>query len=230
MQEEPINPLKIQVLELLQDQEVQEKMFQWLTNMFKRHEVAILDQKYQAMQEELQNHKDLLLQREKELLHLQELNQQKQEELERTKASLKHAQAEIEKHKIKPYELFLTLPHNAKQGLSNLFKEGDPLAFIVVGTQGKNIEMLWDYTNNMLKENAEGASTLVEIFYAFFAYYEQATPYQLDSLEVGQNYDPTKHQLHCSSTHASGKITDILLKGFMHAKSGEIKRQSVVKV
>ncbi|WP_233711803.1 hypothetical protein [Helicobacter salomonis] len=90
--------------------------------------------------------------------------------------------------------------------------------------------MLWDYTNNALKSDTEGAQTLIEIFYALFAYYEQATLYQLDPLEVGQTYDPTKHQRHRSSTNASGKITQVLLRGFKHARTGEVKRQSVIKL
>ncbi|WP_233709695.1 hypothetical protein [Helicobacter salomonis] len=98
------------------------------------------------------------------------------------------------------------------------------------GIQGKNIDIIWDYTNNALKSDTEGAHTLIEIFYALFAYYEQATLYQLDPLEVGQTYDPTKHQRHRSSTNASGKITQVLLRGFKHARTGEVKRQSVIKL
>ncbi|WP_240451599.1 hypothetical protein [Helicobacter felis] len=128
------------------------------------------------------------------------------------------------------YELFLTLPSNLKQGLSNLFSESDPLAFLAIGTQGKNIEMLWDYTNNALKENKEGAQILVEIFYSLFGYYAKATPYQLDPLEVGQAYNPTKHQRHHSSLNASGNITQVLLRGYLHARNGEVKRQSIIKL
>ncbi|WP_158653037.1 hypothetical protein [Helicobacter salomonis] len=117
-----------------------------------------------------------------------------------------------------------------KQGLSNLFKEGDPLAFLSAGIQGKNIDIIWDYTNNALKSDTEGAQTLIEIFYALFVYYEQATLYQLDPLEVGQTYDPTKHQRHRSSTHSSGAITEVFLRGFRHTKTGEVKRQSVIKL
>ncbi|WP_104732453.1 hypothetical protein [Helicobacter salomonis] len=234
------NPLKTQFLDLLQDEEVQKAMFAWLKKMFENSNESTLEQikaveqrarqEYQRVQEELQGYKTQLAALEQDLLNLQEADRQKQAELERTQEALKQAQAELEKHKIKAYELFLTLPTDMKSGLANLLKEGDPLAFLSAGVQGKNIEMLWDYTNNALKSSTEGAHTLTEIFYALFAYYEQATPYQLDPLEVGQTYDPTKHQRHHSSTNASGKITQVLLRGFKHARTGEVKRQSVVKI
>ncbi|WP_120945578.1 efflux RND transporter periplasmic adaptor subunit [Helicobacter labacensis] len=250
----PPNPLKTQFLDLLQDQEVQEAMFAWLKKMFASSNDAVLEQieaveqrarqEIQKVQEELQGYKTQLATLKQDLNSLQEADKQKQAELERTQGALDQAQAqlertkealdqahaELEKHKIKAYELFLTLPAPLKQGLSNLFNEGDPLAFLVIGTQGKNIEMLWDYTNNALKSDTEGAHTLVEIFYALFAYYAQATPYQLDPLEVGEPYDPTKHQRHHSSTNASGQIASVLLRGFRHTKTGEVKRQSVVKI
>ncbi|WP_104639772.1 efflux RND transporter periplasmic adaptor subunit [Helicobacter bizzozeronii] len=234
------NPLKTQFLDLLQDEEVQEAMFAWLKKMFASSNEAVLEQieateqrarqEMQKVQAELQGYKTQLATLEQDLLNLQEADRQKQAELEHTHKALKQAQAELEKHKIKAYALFLTLPASLKQGLSNLFKEGDPLAFVVIGTQGKNIEMLWDYTNNALKENKEGAQILVEIFYSLFGYYAKATPYKLDPLEVGQTYDPTKHQRHHSSTHSSGAIAEVLLRGFKHARTGEVKRQSVVKI
>ncbi|CRF41521.1 hypothetical protein HAL013_12060 [Helicobacter ailurogastricus] len=34
--------------------------------------------------------------------------------------------------------MFLTLPASVKAGLSNLFKEDNPLAFMVAGTQYRN--------------------------------------------------------------------------------------------
>ncbi|WP_120945077.1 coiled-coil domain-containing protein [Helicobacter labacensis] len=252
------NPLKTQVLDLLQDQEVQEAMFQCFIQCFKNlfssqektNATHMAEQEQRArqeihkVQEELQGYKTQLATLEKDLLTLQEAHRQKQAQLEnmqealdqaqaqleRTKEALDQAHAELEKHKIQAYGLFLTLPAPLKQGLSNLFNEGDPLTFLVIGTQGKNIEMLWDYTNNALKESTEGVHTLVEIFYALFAYYAQATPYQLDPLEVGQAYDPTKHQRHHSSTNASGAVVEVLLRGFRHSRSGEVKRASVVRV
>ncbi|WP_104689912.1 coiled-coil domain-containing protein [Helicobacter felis] len=255
------NSLKSQVLELFQDSEVQEAMFQWLLNLFKSRDTTLLTQvekaeqearrQYDQAQAQIQEQQSTLARLEKELLVLQQIERENQAELakvqtelksaqtelsqsqsalESTQKELENTQADLRKHKVQAYELFLTLPPNLKQGLSNLFSENDPLAFLAIGTQGKNIEMLWDYTNNALKENKEGAQILVEIFYSLFGYYAKATPYQLDPLEVGQPYNPTKHQRHHSSTHASGNITSVLLRGFLHAKSGEVKRQSVIKL
>ncbi|WP_120951252.1 hypothetical protein [Helicobacter sp. L8] len=252
------NPLKTQVLDLLQDQEVQEAMFQCFIQCFKNlfssqektnathmaEQEQRAHQEIQKVQEELQGYKTQLATLEQDLNSRQKADKQKQAELERTQGALDQAQAqlertkealeqahaELEKHQIKAYTLFLTLSASMKSGLSNLLKEGDPLAFLVIGTQGKNIEMLWDYTNNALKSDTEDAQILVEIFYALFAYYAQATPYQLDPLEVGESYDPTKHQRHHSSTNASGQIASVLLWGFRHTKTGEVKRQSVVKI
>ncbi|WP_104578916.1 efflux RND transporter periplasmic adaptor subunit [Helicobacter felis] len=240
MSENPPNPLKTQVLDLLQDEEVQEAMFKWLKKMSASSHEVVLEQvqaaeqrarqEYQKVQEELRGYKTQLATLKQDLLNLQEAYRQRQADLEHTQEALKQAQAELEKYRIKAYELFLTLPTDMKSGLSNLLKEGDPLVFLSAGIQGKNIEMLWDYTNNTLKEDMQGARTLVEIFYALFGYYEQATHYQLDPLEVGQPYDPTKHQRHHSSTNVSGKITQVLLRGFKHARTGEVKRQSVIKL
>ncbi|GMB92719.1 hypothetical protein NHP200010_04300 [Helicobacter bizzozeronii] len=244
MLENPPNSLKTQFLDLLQDEEVQEAMFkcfiQCFRDLFSSQEktdamhIAAQEQKMhqeiQQLQEELQGYKTQLATLKQDLHNLQEADKQKQTELGHMQEALKQAQAELEKHKIQAYELFLTLPTSLKQGLSNLFNGDDPLSFLVIGTQGRNIEMLWDYTNNALKDNTEEAKTLVEMFYALFSYYEQATPYQLDPLEVGEPYDPTKHQRHHSSTNASGNIAQVLLRGFKHARSGEVKRQSVVKL
>ncbi len=248
------NPLKSQVLELFQDSEVQEAMFQWLLNLFKSRDTTLLTQvekaqqetkrQYEQAQAQIQEQQTTLARLEKELLALQQIERenqaklakaqaelsQSQSVLESTQTELENTKADLRKHKVQAYELFLTLPSNLKQGLSNLFSENDPLAFLAIGTQGKNIEMLWDYTNNALKENKEGAQILVEIFYSLFGYYAKATPYKLDPLEVGQPYNPTKHQRHHSSLNASGNITQVLLRGYLHAKSGEVKRQSVIKL
>ncbi|BCZ19153.1 hypothetical protein NHP190012_07950 [Helicobacter sp. NHP19-012] len=248
------NPLKSQVLELFQDSEVQEAMFQWLLNLLKRRDTTLLTQVERAEQEarqqyneakaQIQEQQTALAQLKQELLALQQIERenqaklakaqaelnQSQSVLESTQKELENTKADLKRHQVQAYELFLTLPPSLKQGLSNLFSENDPLAFLAIGTQGKNIEMLWDYTHNALKENKEGAQILVEIFYALFGYYAKATPYKLDPLEVGQPYNPTKHQRHHSSLNASGNITQVLLRGYLHTKSGEIKRQSVIKL
>ncbi|WP_233705308.1 hypothetical protein [Helicobacter felis] len=85
------NSLKSQVLELFQDSEVQEAMFQWLLNLFKSRDTTLLTQveraeqearrQYEQAQAQIQEQQTTLARLERDLLALQKTERENQAEL-----------------------------------------------------------------------------------------------------------------------------------------------------
>ncbi|WP_240451598.1 hypothetical protein [Helicobacter felis] len=85
------NSLKSQVLELFQDSEVQEAMFQWLLNLFKSRDTTLLTQvekaqqetkrQYEQAQAQIQEQQTALAQLKQELLALQKTERENQAKL-----------------------------------------------------------------------------------------------------------------------------------------------------
>lgn len=147
----------------------------------------------------------------------------------------RESQKELDKFKsdFSAYDKFLSLSEQKREKLKNILR-GDSIAtFIAVGVQPKNIENLWDYLSSSLREGQDDETKkLIEIFYSLFEYYKEASGriYELDSVEVGDEFDATKYMRHNSSIDHSGKITSIILRGIVNINTKDTKRQSIVKL
>ncbi|WP_233704792.1 hypothetical protein [Helicobacter felis] len=99
------NSLKSQVLELFQDSEVQEAMFQWLLNLFKSRDTTLLTQvekaqqeikrQYEQAQAQIQEQQSTLARLEKDLLALQKTEQENQDKLAQAQRELEQSKAEL---------------------------------------------------------------------------------------------------------------------------------------
>ncbi|WP_233702783.1 hypothetical protein [Helicobacter felis] len=99
------NSLKSQVLELFQDSEVQEAMFQWLLNLFKSRDTTLLTQvekaeqeakrQYEQAQAQIQEQQTTLARLEKDLLALQKTEQENQDKLAQAQRELEQSKAEL---------------------------------------------------------------------------------------------------------------------------------------
>lgn len=97
------------------------------------------------------------------------------------------------KKDVKAYEDFKNLSAPTKKSLENILKEDSLASFIASGVQPRNIENLWDYINNELREgqNLE-IKKLTEIFYFLFVNFAKANGdiYELQSVGLGDEFDP----------------------------------------
>ena len=215
------------LLELLEDEEVKEKINNSLIDRLK----AILakwlnfDQDSSHLKVEIEQLKKKLgdVENEKEKLkktYTEQIDQMKNEIVEFKKNT-------------NAYERVKKLSTSTKKSLENIIKEDSLASFIASGVQSRNIENLWDYINNELKEGQNvDTKELIEIFYFLFANFAKANGdiYKLQAISIGDEFDPQLHLRHNSSKGVSGKINEILLKGMMNSKTQEIKRKTVVKI
>ena len=228
---------KKRLLELLEDEEVKEKINSGIMDKLKAMLVkwfnvdsdsSFLKDEVNNLKNELAHTKEKLEKLEKEKKNLTDNINLYAEQVEKSKKELENLKKDA-----KAYENFKNLSASTKKSLENIIKEDSLASFIASGVQPRNIENLWDYINNELREgkNAD-TKELIDIFYFLFVNFTKANGdiYELQSINVGEEFDTQLHLRHNSSQGASGKISEVILKGMVNSKTKEIKRNSVVKI
>lgn len=228
---------KKRLLELLEDEEVKEKINSSIMDTLKATLAKCLnidsdssDLKIEVnnLKNELAHTKEKLEKLEKEKKNLTDNINLYAEQVEKSKKELENLKKDA-----KAYENFKNLSASTKKSLENIIKEDSLASFIASGVQPRNIENLWDYINNELREgkNAD-TKELIDIFYFLFVNFTKANGdiYELQSINAGEEFDTQLHLRHNSSQGASGKISEVILKGMVNSKTKEIKRKSVVKI
>ena len=132
---------------------------------------------------------------------------------------------------IEVHKKYLELSSRTKESLSGIFKDKSLMGFVACGIQESNIESLWDYIKDEIKEEKyEGVNELKDIFEYLFNLYQLSNPkYGWQEIEIGTNFDTEDHIRH-SSGKVSGKIEEVMLKGYENKKNRRIIRKSLVKV
>lgn len=132
---------------------------------------------------------------------------------------------------IEVHKKYLNLSSRTKESLSGIFKDESLMGFVACGIQESNIESLWDYIKDEIKEEKyEGVNELKEIFEYLFNLYQLSNPkYGWQEIKIGTNFDTEDHIRH-SSGKVSGKIEEIMLKGYENKKNKRIIKKSLVKV
>ena len=228
---------KKRLLELLEDEEVKEKINSGIMDKLK----AMLakwfnvDSDSSFLKDEIKNLKDELAHAKVEREQLEKEKKKLTDNINLYAEQVEQSKKELEnlKKDVKAYEDFKNLSASTKKSLENILKEDSLASFIASGVQSRNIENLWDYINNELREGQNPEiKELTDIFYFLFANFTQANGdiYELQSVSLGDEFDPQLHLRHNSSQGVSGKINEVLLKGMVNAKTKEIKRKSVVKI
>ena len=228
---------KKRLLELLEDEEVKEKINSGIMDKLK----AMLakwfnvDSDSSFLKDEIKNLKDELAHAKVEREQLEKEKKKLTDNINLYAEPVEQSKKELEnlKKDVKAYEDFKNLSASTKKSLENILKEDSLASFIASGVQSRNIENLWDYINNELREGQNPEiKELTDIFYFLFANFTKANGdiYELQSVSLGDEFDPQLHLRHNSSQGVSGKINEVLLKGMVNAKTKEIKRKSVVKI
>lgn len=228
---------KKRLLELLEDEEVKEKINSGIIDKLK----AMLakwfnvDSDSSFLKDEIKNLKDDLARAKVEREQLEKEKKKLTDNINLYAEQVEQSKKELEnlKKDVKAYEDFKNLSAPTKKSLENILKEDSLASFIASGVQSRNIENLWDYINNELREGQNPEiKKLTEIFYFLFANFTKANGdiYELQSVDLGDEFDPQLHLRHNSSQSISGKISEIALKGMVNTKTKEIKRKSVVKI
>lgn len=228
---------KKRLLELLEDEEVKEKINSGIMDKLK----AMLAKWFNIgsdssfLKDEIKNLKDELAHAKNEQEELEKENKKLMDSINLYIKQVEQGKKEIENFKkdAKAYENFQNLSTSTRKSLENIIKEDSLASFIASGVQPRNIENLWDYINNELREGQNPEiKKLTEIFYFLFANFAKANGdiYELQRVGVGDEFDPQLHLRHNSSQGVSGKINEVVLKGMVNTKTKEIKRKSVVKI
>ena len=228
---------KKRLLELLEDEEVKEKINSGIMDKLK---VMLakwfnVDSDSSFLKDEIKNLKDDLARAEVEREQLEKEKKNLTDNINLYAEQVEQSKKELEnlKKDVKAYEDFKNLSVSTKKSLENILKEDSLASFIASGVQSRNIENLWDYINNELREGQNPEiKKLTEIFYFLFANFTKANGdiYELQSVSLGDEFDPQLHLRHNSSQGVSGKINEVVLKGMVNSKTKEIKRKSVVKI
>ena len=228
---------KKRLLELLEDEEVKEKINNNIMDKLK----AMLAKWFNVgsdssfLKDEIKNLKDELAHAKNEQEELEKENKKLMDSANLYAEQAMQSKKELEnlKKDVKAYEDFKNLSVSTKKSLENILKEDSLASFIASGVQSRNIENLWDYINNELREGQNPEiKKLTEIFYFLFVNFAKANGdiYELQSVSLGDEFDPQLHLRHNSSQSISGKISEVALKGMVNTKTKEIKRKSVVKI
>lgn len=131
---------------------------------------------------------------------------------------------------LKYYDIFSKLNSNTKESLAGIFKNDTLEGFIACGIQEKNINNLWEYIKTEIVNNND-VEALVSIYYYLFKKFTLAFPvFEIQDINISDNFDNQEHIKHNSSKNSSGKIEKILLKGYINTKTSKVIKQSLVVV
>lgn len=131
------------------------------------------------------------------------------------------------------YSSYLELSNATRRSLLNIISAKDMLAFVVSCSEYDNLQRLWDYNKTLaVSGTADELDTLVKVFDFFFEKYNssrQEPRFIPDSTRPGDLFDDEEHIRGCGSK-VSGRISEVVLRGYKNAVTGRIEKKSVVVV
>ncbi len=122
------------------------------------------------------------------------------------------------------------LADSTKKSISNIFKDDSLNGFFACGVQEKNIISFWEYIKlEVINNKNRDIEKLNKIFDYLFEKYRLAYPmYERQNTNINDVFDTQLQIKHNSSSNTSGKIKDILLKGYVNTKTDKVMKHSVV--
>lgn len=131
----------------------------------------------------------------------------------------------------KIHNKYMELSEKSKNSLSGIFKDTTVLGILSCGIQSDNLNSLWDYIKDELKnENFEDAENLKFIFEELFKIYILSnSKYKFQEVKKDDSFDSESYIRHCSGK-VSGKIEEVIFLGYINEKNGEIIKKTLVKV
>lgn len=129
---------------------------------------------------------------------------------------------------------YKSLPASIRTGLSDVICDKDEVLFIASCSTSEHLKAIWTYTKKLAGSNGDANSVevLKEIFDYFFDVFNRSLRepmYVRDIVEVGYSFDDDKYD-RCAGSSTSGKITQVILKGYKSVNTGAIICRSLVRV
>lgn len=129
---------------------------------------------------------------------------------------------------------YKSLPASIRTGLSDVICDKNEVLFIASCSTPDHLKAIWTYTKKLAGSNgdANGVDILKEIFDYFFEVFNSSLRepmYVRDSVEAGYLFDDDKYD-RCTGSSTSGKITQVILRGYKSANTGTIICRSIVRV
>lgn len=230
------------VQRILQREEFGKEVYE-LTNQIKVLQVNADEDKYRISSlEQEKNHLKKVLEEtiERELSIKQQLEDLKEAinsaEQEKTSWKMKADQLQeiIEPYNdiIRAYECFISLSHETRVRISNIYVSENLKSFLAASMQWENIEGLWNYIKrNVIEGDYLDFDYLHRIFvYLFDIYTSQSVEsnYKLINPLVGTRYDSDKHII--MGTKTDGFISKVLLEGIENTKTKRLIGKAIIEV
>lgn len=129
------------------------------------------------------------------------------------------------------YSEYCSLSAEIKKSLSNIVSAASVQQFIISAGQWKNIEALWKNISYRLDDTpADEINRMTYIFeWLFNKYNEINDEYSILDVKSGDDFDGDFHSKGSKSA-VTGKITEVLLKGYKNNTNGKIMEKSIVRI
>lgn len=192
-----------------------------------------LESDLKKAKEKLETSKKTIEEREDELSQLRKSEQSLSSSLEKANEDIR---------KLKNYfsdsvtllDRYKSLSVSIRTGLSDVICDKDVILFIASCSTPEHLKAIWTYTKKMAGSNgdADEIDVLKDIFDYFFDVFNhslQNPMYVRDSVETGYSFDDDKYD-RCTGSSTSGKITQVILRGYKSVNTGTIICRSFVRV
>ncbi len=129
---------------------------------------------------------------------------------------------------------YRTLSTTIRTGLSDVICDKDEILFITSCSTSDHLKAIWTYTKRLAGSNGDTNSieVLKDIFDYFFEIFNSSLRepmYVRDGVEVGYSFDDDKYD-RCTGSATSGKITQVVLRGYKSVNTGAVICRSFVRV
>lgn len=131
-------------------------------------------------------------------------------------------------------ERYKSLSVSIRTGLSDVICDKDEILFITSCSTPEHLKAIWTYTKKLAGSNGDinGIEVLKDIFDYFFDVFNNSLRepmYIRDNVETGYSFNDDKYD-RCSGSATSGKITQVIMKGYKSINTGTIICRSFVRV
>ncbi|WP_414698493.1 hypothetical protein [Peptacetobacter sp. AB845] len=131
------------------------------------------------------------------------------------------------------YGVYNLLVEKTREELKGIYGDDGVENFLFRGIQYQNIEMLWEYMRNKIIENdIEDINKVNNIFTYFFDRYNELYNEKIYSrmeTSIGDEFDNDLH-VRLWDSSVSGKISNVILEGYINNNTGRIEKKSLVEV
>ena len=159
---------------------------------------------------------------------LSQKNDALQSDLDALKSDLKALNAKTQENPpTRLKNIYDSLDQSTKSALDSLFKSEKEHSLFASGIV--NIKAVWDYAAYLIKEHKDSEFEKVkDIFYLLFETFKTVKNVSLQEVTKGDKFDMDYFSRDNRSDKQSGKVAEIVLKGFL--ENGKIAKKSIVKV